>query len=311
MRSIVLLAHCLPFVSQALAQVAAWGQCGGNQWTGQTTCVSGYTCTRQNDWFYQCIPGNAVTTASRPVTTTRPSTTTTATRSAQSSLCTQYAYASVDGYDLLNNLWGKDDADSGSQCTYYYGPASGGGLSWGTTWTWNGAPNNVKSYSYSNRQFTRPLLSNIKGLPTTAQWSYSKSDIRANVAYDFFTHPDSNHPNYNGEYEVMIWLNRYGGIWPITESTTGTPIAQVQLAGYTWDLYFGYNGEMKVYSFLAASGPIYNFSADVMVFFNFLASKYAFPLSNQYLLIDQFGTEAFTGQDATFYVSKFQAEVNT
>ncbi|KZL76491.1 glycoside hydrolase family 12 protein (endoglucanase-1) [Colletotrichum tofieldiae] len=290
MRSVILLAHCLPFASQALGQVAAWGQCGG---------------------FYQCIPGNAVTTASQPVTTTRPSTTTTATRSAQSSLCTQYAYASVDGYDLLNNLWGKDDAESGSQCTYYYGPASGGGLSWGTTWTWNGAPNNVKSYAYANRQFTRRLLSNIKGLPTVAQWSYSKSDIRANVAYDFFTHPDSNHPNYNGEYEVMIWLNRYGGIWPITESTTGTPIAQVQLAGYTWDLYFGYNGEMKVYSFLAASGPIYNFSADVMVFFNFLASQYAFPLSNQYLLIDQFGTEAFTGQDATFHVSKFQAEVNT
>ncbi|KAH7123345.1 endoglucanase-1 [Dactylonectria estremocensis] len=105
-------------------------------------------------------------------------------------------------------------------------------------------------------------------------------------------------------------LHRYGGIWPITESTTGTPIAQVQLAGHTWDLYFGYNGEMKVYSFLAASGPINNFSADIKVFFDYLGSEYAFPLSKQYLLIDQFGTEAFTGQDATFYVSRFQAEVN-
>ncbi|KAK1147529.1 hypothetical protein N8T08_000871 [Aspergillus melleus] len=32
-----------------------WEQCGGNNWTGPTTCVSGTTCKKQNDWYSQCL----------------------------------------------------------------------------------------------------------------------------------------------------------------------------------------------------------------------------------------------------------------
>ncbi|RJE26962.1 hydrolase family 10 [Aspergillus sclerotialis] len=32
-----------------------WGQCGGNGWTGPTTCASPYTCTKLNDWYSQCL----------------------------------------------------------------------------------------------------------------------------------------------------------------------------------------------------------------------------------------------------------------
>ncbi|KAL5359871.1 glycoside hydrolase superfamily [Aspergillus floccosus] len=39
--------------STAVAQ--HWGQCGGNGWTGPTTCVSPYTCQKQNDWYSQCL----------------------------------------------------------------------------------------------------------------------------------------------------------------------------------------------------------------------------------------------------------------
>lgn len=31
------------------AQSGAYGQCGGINWTGATTCISGYTCTVIND----------------------------------------------------------------------------------------------------------------------------------------------------------------------------------------------------------------------------------------------------------------------
>ncbi|KAH8673717.1 family 10 glycosyl hydrolase [Xylariales sp. PMI_506] len=34
---------------------AHWGQCGGIGWTGPTTCVSPYTCTYENDYYYQCL----------------------------------------------------------------------------------------------------------------------------------------------------------------------------------------------------------------------------------------------------------------
>ncbi|OBT64684.1 hypothetical protein VE03_05844 [Pseudogymnoascus sp. 23342-1-I1] len=60
-----------------LAQGAAYAQCGGNGWTGSTSCVSGYTCTYSNDWYSQCLPGSnggggtttAVATTVVPTTT--------------------------------------------------------------------------------------------------------------------------------------------------------------------------------------------------------------------------------------------------
>ncbi|RPD82611.1 Oligoxyloglucan reducing end-specific cellobiohydrolase [Lentinus tigrinus ALCF2SS1-7] len=33
-----------------------YGQCGGIGWTGATTCVSGATCAKQNDYYSQCVP---------------------------------------------------------------------------------------------------------------------------------------------------------------------------------------------------------------------------------------------------------------
>lgn len=124
----------------------------------------------------------------------------------QQTLCDLYAYWSGNGYELLNNLWGKDSATSGSQCTYLDG-ASNTGVQWHTTWTWDGAPNNVKSYPYMGRQVTKGrTISSISKMPTSVTWSYNNEDIRANVAYDVFTAVDPNHANSGGDYELMIWL---------------------------------------------------------------------------------------------------------
>ncbi|KAH7090951.1 hypothetical protein BKA62DRAFT_834936 [Auriculariales sp. MPI-PUGE-AT-0066] len=43
-----LLAVLLTVLSIALAQSPLWGQCGGQGWTGATTCVAGATCTYSN-----------------------------------------------------------------------------------------------------------------------------------------------------------------------------------------------------------------------------------------------------------------------
>ncbi|KAI0748569.1 cellobiohydrolaseII [Daedaleopsis nitida] len=62
--------------SLAYAQAPAWGQCGGVGWSGATTCVSGATCTKQNDYYSQCIPGSAAPTTVPPSSvppTTAPS----------------------------------------------------------------------------------------------------------------------------------------------------------------------------------------------------------------------------------------------
>ena len=36
--------------------VPAWQQCGGINWMGGTICVSGYTCKKVNDLYWQCQP---------------------------------------------------------------------------------------------------------------------------------------------------------------------------------------------------------------------------------------------------------------
>lgn len=120
-------------------------------------------------------------------------------------LCGLYDYWSGNGYEVLNNLWGKDAASSGSQCTYVNG-ASSSGIQWSSTWTWQGSPNNVKSYVYSGRQVTRGRkISDIGSMPTSISWRYNTENIRANVAYDIFTAADPNHANSGGDYELMIW----------------------------------------------------------------------------------------------------------
>lgn len=123
----------------------------------------------------------------------------------QRALCELYAYWSGNGYELLNNLWGKDSATSGSQCTYLDGTANNG-IQWHTSWTWEGAPNNVKSYPYVGRQVARGRkISSISRMPTSVAWQYDNENIRANVAYDVFTAADPNHANSGGDYELMIW----------------------------------------------------------------------------------------------------------
>ncbi|KAL2754746.1 carbohydrate-binding module family 1 protein [Sodiomyces alcalophilus JCM 7366] len=39
----------------AAAQSPPWGQCGGQGWTGPTTCTSGWTCVESNPWYSQCV----------------------------------------------------------------------------------------------------------------------------------------------------------------------------------------------------------------------------------------------------------------
>ncbi|KAF4592808.1 hypothetical protein EYR38_008510 [Pleurotus pulmonarius] len=73
----LLSATFLVLAPVALAQQSTWGQCGGIGWTGATTCVSGSICSKQNDWYSQCIPSTAApapssTTVSTPSSTPVP-----------------------------------------------------------------------------------------------------------------------------------------------------------------------------------------------------------------------------------------------
>jgi len=43
-------------IAVAAAQSGAYGQCGGQGWAGSTTCISGYTCTYNSQYYSQCLP---------------------------------------------------------------------------------------------------------------------------------------------------------------------------------------------------------------------------------------------------------------
>lgn len=104
----------------------------------------------------------------------------------------------------------------------------------------------------------------------------------------------------------MIWLAALGGAGPI--SSTGSTVATPSIADVTWNLYSGLNGDMTVYSFVAASEAT-SFSGDLLDFFAYLESDFSFP-STQYLLSIGAGTEPFTGTDAVFTTSAYTCAVN-
>ncbi|KAJ6256802.1 hypothetical protein Dda_8670 [Drechslerella dactyloides] len=69
----------LAYAAMASAQAPAYGQCGGQGWTGPTTCVSGWTCQYSNDWYSQCVQGSGSGGTTARTSTTRTSTTSTRT----------------------------------------------------------------------------------------------------------------------------------------------------------------------------------------------------------------------------------------
>ncbi|PTB72726.1 glycoside hydrolase family 12 protein [Trichoderma longibrachiatum ATCC 18648] len=192
--------------------------------------------------------------------------------------CDQYAVFTGSDYIVSNNLWGQS-AGSGFGCVT--AESLSGSASWHADWQWSGGQNNVKSYQ--NSQIPIPqkrTVNSISSMPTTASWSYTGSDIRANVAYDLFTAANPNHVTYSGDYELMI----------------------------CWTLYYGYNGAMQVYSFVAQTNTT-SYSGDVKNFFNYLRDNKGYNAAGQYVLSYQFGTEPFTGS-GTLNVASWTASIN-
>ncbi|KAJ7745049.1 putative polygalacturonase, partial [Mycena metata] len=64
-----------------LAQSPIFGQCGGENWTGPTTCAVGSACVVQNSFFSQCVPSAVTTPTTTATTTSKTSSSTSTTKS--------------------------------------------------------------------------------------------------------------------------------------------------------------------------------------------------------------------------------------
>ncbi|KAF6752034.1 hypothetical protein DFP72DRAFT_905893 [Ephemerocybe angulata] len=71
----VALGLALGVVAQTPA--GAYQQCGGVGWSGATTCISGYSCNKLNDFYSQCLPGGSQTTVTTSSSTSSSSSVTT------------------------------------------------------------------------------------------------------------------------------------------------------------------------------------------------------------------------------------------
>ncbi|GKZ86805.1 hypothetical protein AnigIFM56816_002567 [Aspergillus niger] len=108
----------LPFGIQA--QQTLWGQCGGQGYSGATSCVAGATCATVNEYYAQCTPaagtGSATTLKTTTSSTTAAVTTTTTTQSPTGSASpTTTASASgnpFSGYQLYVNPYYSSEVAS-------------------------------------------------------------------------------------------------------------------------------------------------------------------------------------------------------
>ncbi|KAI4723992.1 hypothetical protein E4T49_08289 [Aureobasidium sp. EXF-10728] len=65
-----LLLTVAAFGSSAQAAQAAYAQCGGQGFTGGTTCVAGYTCVASSVYYSQCLPAS---NSAKPVSSSKTS----------------------------------------------------------------------------------------------------------------------------------------------------------------------------------------------------------------------------------------------
>ncbi|KAI5777755.1 beta-1,4-endoxylanase [Geopyxis carbonaria] len=62
----------------AQSTIPAWAQCGGVNWTSSTTCATGSSCVKINDYYSQCVPGATASTTAAATATTSATTSATA-----------------------------------------------------------------------------------------------------------------------------------------------------------------------------------------------------------------------------------------
>ncbi|QSZ36319.1 hypothetical protein DSL72_007445 [Monilinia vaccinii-corymbosi] len=223
-------------------------------------------------------------------------------------MCSGYQSVVMGVYTVYQNLWGRQQATSGSQCLTVKS-MTGSTIAWSDEWSWQGQSNQVKAYSnvaLTSVSKTGVKISSISSIPAVWNWQYSGTNVVADVSWDIFTAPTAGGAN---KYEIMLWLGALGGAAPI--SSTGSPVATVTLSGYKFKLYSGTNGGTTVFSFVAIS-QINNFKGDLLPFLNYLATmknNLGFSV-NQYVNVLQAGTEPFTGTKAVFSVSAYSVSVS-
>ncbi|KAK0473186.1 beta-glucosidase [Armillaria novae-zelandiae] len=82
-------------VTLVVAQQQNYQQCGGIGWTGSTACVSGSTCVVLNNYYYQCLPSTASSSATSTAASTASTASSTTSNAAPTSTSSATSTSSV------------------------------------------------------------------------------------------------------------------------------------------------------------------------------------------------------------------------
>lgn len=86
------------------------------------------------------------------------------------SYCGQWDLETAGAYTIYNNLWGRDQAESGQQCTTNGGLTSDGAISWSAEWSWTGGAGHVKSYPNAVVEIEKKTLGELSSI--MSQWTW-------------------------------------------------------------------------------------------------------------------------------------------
>ncbi|MGW3352065.1 GH12 family glycosyl hydrolase domain-containing protein [Nonomuraea rubra] len=208
-------------------------------------------------------------------------------------ICEKYGSTSIQSnrYIVQNNVWGADTA----QCIDV-------NQSGGFTVTQSahnnstsGAPAGYPSifagchYANCTTGSNLPMQASASGfgaLRSSVTMSYPGSGTY-NASYDLWFDPTPRTDGQNTGAELMIWLNRQGSIQPI-----GSQVGTVNLAGATWQVWFGNIG-WNVISYVRSS-PSTSLDFTIDTFYSDVVSR-GYGQRSWYLTSVQAGFEPWIG----------------
>lgn len=211
-------------------------------------------------------------------------------------LCEKWGSTPIQSgrYIVQNNVWGDDTL----QCVN----ATDTGFS--VTTASHNKPTNGAPGAYPSVYFGCHYANCTadSGLPLRADapgFSNYRSSVSVtlpnqgvyNAAYDVWFDPTPRTDGQNTGAEMMIWLHRQGTIQPI-----GSPVGTVNLAGGTWEVWFGNTG-WNVVSYLRTSSTT-SLDFSIETFYGDAVSR-GFAQRSWYMTSIQAGFEPWVGQTGT------------
>lgn len=151
----------------------------------------------------------------------------------------KYASWSNGGYTVYNNVWGSGAGPQSIWANSY--------SNWGV-WSQQPDTGGIKSYPNSSKNIG-VQLSSLSSVSSNFNVSVPTSGVSFESTYDIWAG--------NNAYEIMLWMNEYGAVGPISYnygSNGAIPVyTNVSLGGHTWNIYRGNNGSNDVFSFVRTS----------------------------------------------------------